>query len=359
MADKLITPDPIKLRLTLNALETLGLHCTPRYLTLKLNCSLRTAHRYLKWYRERRPELFRVVERIDMDEFERDWRLVTDKRTNEKLNDQGLLLKEEKNASVFPMQRPISSAKGLRHVVALFDMHLPGRHGLMEPAAQAAMKYIYDTKPDEVILGGDFITFDSLSSWNAGKPGKLKGLSTSRDLKIGNLVLDMLQQATNKVTWIAGNHERRVQEWVDKHPNQVGDILDIQQMFRLYDRSIDYIPESGFYQIGEARFIHGFTAQKYHAAHTLAGMGTNTFYGHAHDIQSFSQLRFPSGKPIIAQCCGCLCRFDYEYMQRKPTKWVNAFLVIYFNDDGTFNHYLPVMADCKSFVAPNGRRYSA
>lgn len=230
----------------------------------------------------------------------------------------------------------------LRVVAGLPDFHLPYRAGaVFAPSAKAALKWCADNKPDEIVLMGDFLDLSSISHWNKAFPGRIKNEFLSRDFLAGNMALDIVQKMTSKTIYMKGNHEKWLDDYADADPHGHAEILSLETNLRLYDRHIDLYPENAVYKVGEANIIHGWRTGVYHARLTAAEAMAPIFYGHSHDIQCFSLSKRPSGDPIIAHSCGCLCDQNPAYMRNKPNRWAAGFLILYVRDDGSFTYYVP------------------
>jgi hypothetical protein len=63
--------------------------------------------------------------------------------------------------------------------VALFDAHHDPEKDEFHPAYSVAREFILDIKPDTVVIGGDWVTLDSLSNWNKAKPPSYTSLRIS------------------------------------------------------------------------------------------------------------------------------------------------------------------------------------
>lgn len=91
-----------------------------------------------------------------------------------------------------------------------------------------AGKYIAEKKPDVVVHLGDHWDMPSLSSYDKGK----KAAETKRvfkDILAGNLALERLTEEIRKpkgykprLIMIRGNHEQRIERYVDDHPELEG-----------------------------------------------------------------------------------------------------------------------------------------
>ena len=89
-------------------------------------------------------------------------------------------------------------------------------------------KYIYDTKPDIVVMIGDWWDFPSLSSYDKGKASS-EGRRFVDDLDAGNKGLELLELEINKdpaykprKVFCKGNHEHRVDRYVEDNPELKG-----------------------------------------------------------------------------------------------------------------------------------------
>lgn len=265
--------------------------------------------------------------------------------------------KSDKNASqAIPAMFNVNLGRKHRLVVGLPDMHLPNPRGLYADSAKAALKFCAVNNPDEVVIMGDFLDLQSVAHWNTKTPGRVIEHNLGRDFKSGNFCLDSLQQMTDKITYLEGNHEAWLTQAMERDIG-LREHLELRDCLRLPDRGIDLIPENGVYRIGEARMTHGWFAGIYHARATADAAMTNMFYGHTHDVQSFSKTKRPGHEPIIAQSCGCLCDMNPCYLRGKPNRWASGFLILYIRDDGTFTHYVPIIVNGRFIF--EGKEYSA
>ena len=89
-------------------------------------------------------------------------------------------------------------------------------------------KYIHDTKPDIVVMIGDWWDFPSLSSYDKGK-ASAEGRRFVDDLQAGNKGLELLELEINKdpaykprKVFCKGNHEHRIDRYVEDNPELKG-----------------------------------------------------------------------------------------------------------------------------------------
>ena len=218
----------------------------------------------------------------------------------------------------------------------------------------ACMKFCHDFKPDVTILGGDVVDLSEISRFNERKKLTVEGLRLEHTFEIANEFLDEVDEfSKGDKVYLMGNHEAWLPLYIEQHPVLHG-AFSIEKNLRLKERGYEIIPENKCYKLGHARFIHGWYWTKYHSAKTVSEMGDNVFYGHTHDLQSYTKTNYES-KPIIGHSCGCLCELDPDWRRGRPNRWVNGFGVFYFLPNGNFTFYNPIIIDGK-FIW-NGKLY--
>ena len=224
---------------------------------------------------------------------------------------------------------------------------------------ESVKAYARTVRWDEVVLMGDFLDFNAISSHNKENLRSIEKQRIAKDYKVGNIILDEIQKICKKVTLIEGNHEYRMERLINLYPALEG-ITEVEKGLRLEERGINFIKswsKGDIYKVGKAIFIHGLYTNDAHARKTVPRYGTNGFYGHTHDVQSYSQELKGDNKTIVGQSLGCLCRYDLPYMHGRPSKWQQAFSVFWFRDNGFFNYSL-VRIFQNSFIAPDGKFYA-
>jgi len=198
-------------------------------------------------------------------------------------------------------------------------------------------RFIKEQKPDEVILLGDFMDCSSLSHWNESKARSMEGKRWNKEVKLANDELDFLQKHTKKVTYIEGNHENWVEQYIDKHPEMEG-LIEIPKKLKLAKRGIAWYKYNTLYKVENLYFTHGCYTGKYHANKHLQSFGCNIVYGHAHNTQTAMQ-NMKMQEVHMSYGLGCLCDHEPEYMHGRPANWINQFAVAYINKAGDFNLY--------------------
>jgi len=234
----------------------------------------------------------------------------------------------------------------MKRILLAYDVHLTSRepHG----SYKLFKKFAKDFAPDEIVLGGDFMDCEALSHWSKDKRRKIEGKRWRKELDVANRELDYLQKHSSKITYLAGNHEDWVEQYVDASP-EMEELIEIPIKLNLFDRHIEYLPYNELYQLGELYATHGMYTPKYHANKHLVSLGCNIVYGHTHRPQ-MDMMNMKMSKPHKAWCMGCLCGHEPDYMRGKPSNWMNGFGVVYLNEKtGVFNLY-PVDIINNSFM---------
>ena len=239
----------------------------------------------------------------------------------------------------------------IKKILLAYDVHLDTR---VPKEYQLFKKFVKDFKPDEVMLGGDFMDVSALSHWDYDKKRKMEGRRYNKECEVANKELDYLQKYSKKVTYLEGNHEQRVQRYLDKNPEMEG-IIEIPLVLNLYERGIKYYPLNTYYKLGHLYFTHGLYTNEFHAKKTLLNVGKNIVTGHLHTNQTY-MLSMMFQKPIMAYSMPCLCNKSPDYLQNKPSNWMSGFGIVYLNTKtGNFNLYVVNMINNR-FIW-NGKEY--
>lgn len=252
------------------------------------------------------------------------------------------------------MSRPYS-------VIAIPDMQVPYQ---AEHAVVAVLDYLKTHRIDEVILMGDFLDMYPIASFNKNAMKKVEGKTVQKEYDEGNKMLDRIESAARnlnkrcKFTYLVGNHEHRIQRYIDEFP-QLDGILNLEKGLRLKERGHKVVwcyPDGEAHTIGNAVFIHGLYTSANHAKKHVDNFGCNIFYGHTHDAICHSKVLWGKGKAVVGQSLGCLCRYDLDYVGQNPKNWSHNFGIFFFFDDGDFTYYVPRIIYGR-FLGPDGKQY--
>tara|TARA_Y100000310_G_scaffold155934_1_gene155373 strand:+ start:366 stop:1010 length:645 start_codon:yes stop_codon:yes gene_type:complete len=191
---------------------------------------------------------------------------------------------------------------------------------------------------DEIILLGDFMNCDSLSHWNENKKRTMENKRYIEECEQANEELTYIQACGKKVTYLEGNHENWVEQYIEHKPELEGE-LELPKKLELKKRKISWHPLNTLYPKGKAYFTHGSYTHKYHTSKHLYTFGCSIIYGHVHQAQSF-QLNMKMQEPIMAWSIGCLCSHSPDYLKGRHANWIDGFGVLETNKKtGNFNFY--------------------
>jgi predicted phosphodiesterase len=228
----------------------------------------------------------------------------------------------------------------------------------------AILEYGRDNFWDGCLQLGDFMDWDFISRWTKENARRIEGQRFLREYEKANEFLDLFVDAVRyknkdaKIVILEGNHDNRIEQVIDKTPAYEG-MLEMEKNLRFKERDITYWKywtHRKPYRIGKALFIHGEYTSDQHAKKHALNFNHNLFYGHTHDRQLYSKTTM--GRTIQAESLGTVSKYDLMYMGKKPSNWVQCFGTFYFNEDGTFNHYVTNVVNHK-FTSPDGKEYQS
>ncbi len=226
----------------------------------------------------------------------------------------------------------------------------------------AVEKLMADYRFDGYLQIGDFLDFDCISSHNKNNLRAVEGKRIHLDYDVAGDILDRHQaiiRAKNKdaqFVILEGNHEHRMERYLDANPALEG-MVEVPTALEFGRRKIKWVPywsRGTVYKIGKATFIHGRYTNQYHAAKHDSNYGCNIFYGHLHDVQTYSKEMQGEDNTIVGQSLGCLC-LPQSYMRGGPNKWQQAVTIFDFFPDGNFTYN--VIRIFKHRFAYNGKVY--
>lgn len=222
------------------------------------------------------------------------------------------------------------------------DLHVPYQDGR---SLLAVEKLMTDYRFDGYIIIGDFLDFDCISSHNKNNLRAVEGKRIHADYKVAGEILDRHQAIIRsrnkdaKFIYIEGNHENRIERYVDANPALEG-MVEVPTCLEFGRRKIEWVPfwsKGKVYKVGKATFIHGRYTNDLHAKKHVHRYGCNIFYGHLHDVQTYSAEMMGEGNTLVGQSLGCLC-LSQKYMQGAPDRWQQAFAIFEFLPSGNFNY---------------------
>ena len=214
----------------------------------------------------------------------------------------------------------------------------------------AVGEFMVDYDPDEIVYMGDQLSLDCISGWNRKKPLLKEGQRLIRDFN--NFDKDVLQvheritRPETRRTFMTGNHEQRIQWYIEEHP-ELEEMIEIDRNLKLQDRGYKLIPFNAIYKIGKLSVIHGYYWNKYHATKTLEAFEGNVVYAHVHNPQMYAKVSPVDRRGYhTATALPCLCNIKPDYKKNAPNFWINGFGVVeHLPATGYFNIYMIIIID--------------
>jgi len=227
-----------------------------------------------------------------------------------------------------------------RRVLGLYDVHVPF-HSI--EALTAAIQWGIDKRVDTVFLGGDFLDFYSLSSFEKDPRRR----SFREELDTAKSVLEILRREFPDVRmyYQLGNHEERFErfmrvkapELLDMDEFRLENLLDFKRL------GIELIDGKRVAKLGKLNLVHGHefgrggASSSVNPARGLYNRAkTSTICGHHHQTSEHTEPNL-NGEIATTWSVGCLCELAPEY--RPINKWNHGVVVIDVDHEngGLFN----------------------
>lgn len=227
----------------------------------------------------------------------------------------------------------------VQRVLIMTDAHL--RHD-EEPhqSYRLVKRFAKDWRPDIVVDLGDWLDLNYLSSFDKEKLRHLESRRLRGDYDLAHRELDYWQGITPRLIKLEGNHDERIERWIDAVPALEG-VIDYDVEFDFAGRGIAWhrYRDGQPIKLGKLNMMHGYYHGKYPVAKTLDVYMGNVVFGDVHRFQTFSRGVPNYADEIQAWSIGCLCGLQPEYAKGRPMGWQNGFAVMYLHDSGNFNLY--------------------
>lgn len=227
------------------------------------------------------------------------------------------------------------------------DLHYPKYN---KPTFSTMLVFNRETKPKRFVFQGDQFDNAEISHHNRRKPlYKPIGSYKRNTERFVTEILDPLEASLPRgceKVWIIGNHDYWEYEFVEGHPEFAG-FVDRPTELNLAKRGWEVIELGHAKRVGHLNIIHGEIlsgignqAGMYPARKAVDLYGDNVLAAHTHAPQSFAKISPVDQKhkhmgwisPILGDC-------NPQYLENRPTAWLNGFVNIEFYANGMFNLY--------------------
>lgn len=222
-------------------------------------------------------------------------------------------LPESDEVEFIPFIVPASCTR----ILYLSDIHIP-YHNI--GALTAAINFGIDKRANTVFIGGDFLDFYSLSTFE--RDPRQRGFAD--ELKMGREVLDIIRREFPDASlfYQLGNHEERFERYMRvKAPELLAvDEFRIDKLLDFEKLGIELIDGKRVAKAGKLNIVHGHefgrggASSSVNPARGLYNRSkTSTICGHHHQTSEHTE-RDLNGDLVTTWSCGCLCELSPDYM---------------------------------------------
>lgn len=253
----------------------------------------------------------------------------------------------------------------VRTTLILPDIQFPDHDPLM---LKKLIKVAKDMQPDAILQIGDGIDFPQVSQWSKGNAGEYaETLQKDIDGYREAVLLPLREVAPRaNVTWLEGNHDLRIRDFVRKYAAPLGVLraLEMPALFGLEDLDVDYV--RGPMRIATNVYaIHGHESGGYSASPSAwdlkftkrYGSDKSFVFGHTHQPFIIHRAFGYEGRvsPRFTMNVGSIMDpVKASYVKDGAVSWVMSFGLL--RDDGKRVWPELVTATDRSFFL-NGEKY--
>lgn len=202
----------------------------------------------------------------------------------------------------------------MEKIILFGDSHLESNK---EPDGSYLLlkKVVQYHKPDLLIIGGDLLDFSYISKFSEGVPGLSEGKRLKDDFDIFVKELKFFKKYSKQVIFLEGNHEGRLNSYLEKNPVLKG-IISLRDTS--IELNINYIPTNEQpYKVFDNLYIsHGLCYNEYFASKSVKSVDENIVVFHTHRTQSYT-IAYPNGKTITCYGLGCVTNVNPDYLAGK------------------------------------------
>lgn len=229
--------------------------------------------------------------------------------------------------------------KRIAPIVGIFDVHVPDHDRRLWASW---LDWCRDEKPQEVIIGGDFLELESCSEHG----GVARPALLTEELAAGKEALADIRRANPnaRLTYLEGNHETRLtRKVINKLPDLDGAVT-IPEALELKKLGVSWHKYGDVIMRGKLGVTHGWWCNEHHAAKHLRKAKCSIAYGHTHRPQVFTDGGV-DGDVNGAFGMPCMRSLNADWVNGAPTGWIQGFGVFYVQPNGLFTPYMVLAFD--------------
>jgi len=226
--------------------------------------------------------------------------------------------------------------------VILPDIQYPYHDALV---LSKIVKVIEDLQPDAIFQIGDAIDFPQVSRWTKGTAGEYAPTLQKHIDGFKGVLRDLRAAAPQaKITWLEGNHDLRLRDFVQKYaaPLRTLDALTTDSLFELPEVGVSYV--QGPVRVATNTYaVHGHEFSGYASTPQAwdtkfvkrYGSDKNVIFGHTHQPYLLTRAYGFEGKvtPRFTMNVGSIMDpVRATYVKDGAVNWVMSFALL--RDDG-------------------------
>lgn len=243
----------------------------------------------------------------------------------------------------------------LEPIVVVSDAHIPYHD---KRAFDLLLKVGRAIKPVHLIIIGDFIDCYAVSA-HSKDPTRATQIST--ELRAAEAALDQLDDlgAKHRI-YLGGNHEDRLQRYLQDRAPELFDLVRIPDLLRLKDRGWRYVSYKDHYRLGKVHFTHDVgVAGRTAVYRCLDTYQHSNVTGHTHRLGYIVEGNALGEFKLSAQFgwLGDARKVDYLQRAKVLKDWALGFGVGYFDRKTGYVYLTPVPIVNYTCVI-NGKLYS-
>ena len=226
--------------------------------------------------------------------------------------------------------------KANNNILVISDLHIPYHDNA---AIECALDYGLEKGVNTIIINGDLLDFHQLSRFMKD-PRKR---SVKEEFDACRAMLEYIRHwfPTQKIIWIAGNHDKRYEHWLMTKAPEIFDdsYYSMPERLRLNDLKIDYLDDNILIRAGKLFITHGHLVLSgiFSPVNTARGVymkaKQSVLVGHTHQVSQHMEKNLSQE----LTCCwsiGCLCELQPDYMPFN--KHVHGFAHVTIHKDSNF-----------------------
>jgi hypothetical protein len=229
--------------------------------------------------------------------------------------------------------------KTIENWLIVNDIHASVNQEQDETALAAMEDFASSKRWDGYANLGDLTDFSIISKHTKNK-NDLRAMEKGRileELRAADTILTRHEKiirgnnSSAQMVYLAGNHEARLDAYIDQHPELEG-MIEIPKVLNLNQRRIQYVDAWGkgeLFQLGNVFLHHGLYTSEHAAKRMVQNFNRNILFGHCHSYQGFSSYGYRSSDVLVGASLGCLCKIPQRYLNGAPTKWCHMVTVLH------------------------------